>query len=135
MGWLKLFCTPDWITSCRSSCTHSLLGLMSLQNKNSCIYSTQLECLGPTSTAQASGASPLQLFVCFCGHNRGNSVTRQHPSHCVRDAIAQSYRVGGMASPLGIRAHSTRSVASTSVQALDVCLVAGWYSLHIHQVL
>ncbi len=53
----------------------------------------------------------------------------------MRDAISLAYEVGGLPSPLSIREHSTRSVASS--QALfrgvlleDICVASGWSSLH-----
>ncbi len=38
-------------------------------------------------------------------------------SHWVRDAIALAYEARGQASPLGVRAHSTRGVASSMALA------------------
>ncbi len=56
-------------------------------------------------------------------------------SHWVRDAIALAYEARGQASPLGVRAHSTRGVASSMALARgaplqQVCDAAGWSSPH-----
>lgn len=49
-------------------------------------------------------------------------------------AIALACEVRGMASPLGVRAHSTWSVASSKASKraplLDVSAEEGWFSLH-----
>ena len=76
-----------------------------------------------------------QLFVCYGGGNRGAAATRQTMSHWVRDAIALAYEARGQASPIGLRAHSTRGVASSSALARgaplqQVCDAAGWSSPH-----
>ena len=75
------------------------------------------------------------LFVCFGGRNRGNPVSKQRLAHWVVEAITQAYEVRGHASPLGIRAHSTRGIASSSALARgvpieDICAAAGWSSPH-----
>ncbi len=76
-----------------------------------------------------------QLLVCFGAGRRGLATSKHRISHWVRDAISQAYEVHGFPSPLSIRAHSTRSVASS--QALfrgvlleDICVTAGWSSPH-----
>ncbi|XP_051759480.1 uncharacterized protein LOC127517619 isoform X1 [Ctenopharyngodon idella] len=76
-----------------------------------------------------------QLFVCHGGHNRGAAVTKQTMSHWVRDAIALAYEARGHTSATGIRAHSTRGVASSRALAggaplQHVCDAAGWSSPH-----
>ncbi len=55
--------------------------------------------------------------------------------HWVKDAISLDYEVRGLPLPLGIRAHSTRGVASTQalfrgVPLEDICMAAGWSSRH-----
>ncbi len=76
-----------------------------------------------------------QLLVCFGAGRRGLATSKHRISHWVRDAILLAYEVRGLPSPLSIRAHSTRSVASS--QALfrgvlleNICVAAGWSSLH-----
>ena len=76
-----------------------------------------------------------QLFICYGGRNRGAAATTQTMSHWVRDAIALSYEARGLTSPLGIRAHSTRGIASSialarGIPLQQVCDAAGWSSLH-----
>ncbi len=59
-----------------------------------------------------------------------------HPiSHWVRDAISLAYEARNLPSPLSLRAHSTRGVASSQalfrgVPLEDICVVAGWSSPH-----
>ncbi len=76
-----------------------------------------------------------QLFICYGGRNRGAAATKHTVSHWVRNAIALAYEARGRASPLGVRAHSTRGVASSTALARgvplqQVCDAAGWSSLH-----
>ncbi len=56
-------------------------------------------------------------------------------SHWVRDAISLAYEVRNLPSPLSLRAHSTRGVASSQalfrgVPLEDICVAAGWSSPH-----
>lgn len=52
-----------------------------------------------------------QLLECFGGVNRGNLVTKQWMLRWITDATSRLRR--GMASPLGVRAYSTRRVGSS----------------------
>ncbi|KAL0146507.1 hypothetical protein M9458_058138 [Cirrhinus mrigala] len=72
-----------------------------------------------------------QLFVCFGGQQKGNAVSKQRLAHWVVDAISLSYQNQGEPCPLGVHAHSTRSVASSYALAhgaslADICRAAGW---------
>ncbi|KAI2659854.1 Tyrosine recombinase slr0733 [Labeo rohita] len=72
-----------------------------------------------------------QLFVCFGGQQKGNAVSKQRLAHWVVDAISLSYQNQGEPCPLGVCAHSTRSVASSYAMAhgaslADICRAAGW---------
>ncbi len=76
-----------------------------------------------------------QLLVCFGVGRRGLATSKQRISHWVRDAILLAYEARNLPSPLSLRAHSTRGVASS--QALfrgvlleDICVAAGWSSPH-----
>ncbi|KAL0199658.1 hypothetical protein M9458_002845, partial [Cirrhinus mrigala] len=71
-----------------------------------------------------------QLFVCFGGQQKGNAVSKQRLAHWVVDAISLAYESQGEPCPLGVRAHSTRSVASSYALAhgaslADICRAAG----------
>ncbi len=86
-------------------------------------------------TAPNFGKKSPQLLVCFGAGRRGLATSKHRISHWVRDAISLAYEVGGLPSPLSVRKHSTRNVASS--QALfkrvlleDICVAAGWSSLH-----
>ncbi|KAL0152682.1 hypothetical protein M9458_052405 [Cirrhinus mrigala] len=72
-----------------------------------------------------------QLFVCFGGQQKGNAVSKQRLAYWVVDAISLSYQNQGEPCPLGVRAHSTQSVASSYALAhgtslADICRAAGW---------
>ncbi len=76
-----------------------------------------------------------QLLICFGAGRRGLATSKQRISHWVRDAISLAYEAWNLPSPLSLRAHSTRGVASS--QALfrglpleDICVAAGWSSMH-----
>ncbi|KAL0187569.1 hypothetical protein M9458_014668, partial [Cirrhinus mrigala] len=89
-----------------------------------------------------------QLFVCFGGQQKGNAVSKQRLAHWVVDAISLAYESQGEPCPLGVRAHSTRSVASSyalvhGASLADICRAAGWatpntfarfYNLHVEPV-
>ncbi len=76
-----------------------------------------------------------QLLVCFGAGHRGLATSKQRISHWVRDAISLAYETQNLPSPLSLRAHSTRGVASSQalfrgVPLEDICVAAGWYSSH-----
>ncbi len=89
-----------------------------------------------------------QLFVCYGGQQKGKAVSKQRLAHWIVDAIALAYQSQGEPCPMGVRAHSTRSVASSYALAhgaslADICRAAGWatpntfarfYSLRIEPV-
>ncbi len=81
-----------------------------------------------------------QLLVCFGAGRRGLATSKQRISHWVRDAISLVFEPRNLPSPLSLRAHSTRGIASSQalfrgVPLEDICVVAGWSSPHICQVL
>ncbi len=72
-----------------------------------------------------------QLFVCYGGQQKGKAVSKQRLAHWIVDAIALAYQSQGEPCPMGVRAHSTRSVASSYALAhgaslADICRAAGW---------
>ncbi len=76
-----------------------------------------------------------QLLVCFGAGRRGLATSKQRISHWVRDAISLAYEAQSLPSPLSLRAHSTRGVASSQalfrgVPLEDICVAAGWSSPH-----
>ncbi len=89
-----------------------------------------------------------QLFVCYRGQQKGKAVSKQRLAHWIVDAIALAYQSQGEPCPMGVRAHSTRSVASSNALAhgaslADICRAAGWatpntfarfYSLRVEPV-
>ncbi len=76
-----------------------------------------------------------QLLICFGAGRRGLATSKQRISHWVRDAISLAYEAQNLPSPLSLRAHSTRGVASSQalfrgVPLEDICVAAGWSSPH-----
>ncbi len=71
-----------------------------------------------------------QLLICFGAGRRGLATSKQRISHWVRDAILLAYEARELPSPLSLRAHSTRGVASSQalfrgVPLEDICVAAG----------
>ncbi len=71
-----------------------------------------------------------QLFVCHGGQQKGKAVSKQRLAHWIVEAVALAYRLGEPC-PLGVRAHSTRSVASShalthGASLAGICRAAGW---------
>ncbi len=54
-----------------------------------------------------------QLFMCFGGHTKGSPFTKQRLSRWIIDAITLAYSSLGQQCPIGVRAHSTRGIASS----------------------
>ncbi len=89
-----------------------------------------------------------QLFVCHGGQQKGKAVSKQRLAHWIVEAVALAYQSQGKPYPLGVRAHSTWSVASShalehGASLADICRAAGWatpntvarfYSLRIEPV-
>ncbi len=76
-----------------------------------------------------------QLLICFGAGRRGLATSKQRISHRVRDAISLAYEARNLPSPLSLRAHSTRGMASSQalfrgVPLEDICVAAGWSSPH-----
>ncbi len=76
-----------------------------------------------------------QLLICFGAGRSGLATSKQRISHWVRDAISLAYEARNLPSPLSLRAHSTRGVASSQalfrgVPLEDICVAAGWSSPH-----
>ncbi len=72
-----------------------------------------------------------QLFVCHGGQQKWKAVSKQRWAHWRVEAVALAYQSQGEPCPLGVRAHSTRSVASSYALAhgasfADICRAAGW---------
>ncbi|KAL0203697.1 hypothetical protein M9458_001715, partial [Cirrhinus mrigala] len=86
--------------------------------------------------------------LCFGGQQKGNAVSKQKLAHWVVDVITLANQCQGDPCPLGVQAHSTRSVASSWALAhgaslADVCRAVSWatsntfarfYNLHVEPV-
>ncbi len=71
-----------------------------------------------------------QLFFCFGGQQKGKAVSKQRLAHWIVEAIVLAYQARCLPCPLGVRAHSTRGVASSWALArcasiADICKAAG----------
>ncbi len=87
------------------------------------------------STAHIHGPHSEQLFVCHEGQQKGKVVSKQRLAHWIVDAIALAYQSQGEPCPLGVRVHSTRSVAYSYALAHgaslpDICRAAVWATLN-----
>lgn len=76
-----------------------------------------------------------QLLVCFGSPKRGLPATKQTISNWIVQAITEAYKVRGVPSPLALRAHSTRGMASSrallsGVPLQEICEAAGWATPH-----
>lgn len=76
-----------------------------------------------------------QLFVCFANPARGKALSKQRLSHWIVEAISLAYGSRGLPLPHGVRAHSTRGMATSwalfkGVPISDVCAAASWSSPH-----
>lgn len=76
-----------------------------------------------------------QLFVSWAPPHLGSPILKQRLSHWVVDAITMAYKAKGVQPPRGIRAHSTRGLATSwalfrGVSLQDICSAASWASPH-----
>ncbi len=60
-----------------------------------------------------------QLFVCFGPPKKGSPATKQTLSRWVVEAISLAYESSGLLSPMGVRAHSTRSMVASKAFILN----------------
>lgn len=71
----------------------------------------------------------------FGGRNGGSAASKQTISHWVLYVITLAYKAQGVASPLGVKAHTTQIIPackalSRIVYLRNVCAAAGWSPLH-----
>lgn len=74
-----------------------------------------------------------QLFVSWAKPHRGRPVSKQRLSHWIVEAISTAYSSAGLQVPVGLRAHSTRGLATSwayfrGVSIQDICAAASWSS-------
>ncbi len=72
-----------------------------------------------------------QLFVSFDNCAKGHPVTKQRLSKWILDAVMLAYSSLGLQCPIGVRAHSTRGIASSwawssGVSITEICAATGW---------
>ncbi len=72
-----------------------------------------------------------QLFACFGGQQKGKAVSKQRLAHWIVEAIVFAYQARHLLCPLGVKAHSTRGIASSLALArgasiANICRAAGW---------
>ena len=76
-----------------------------------------------------------RLFVSWSKPHVGKPVSKQRLSHWIVGAIALAYTSKGLQTPTGLRAHSTRGLATSwalfkGVSIQEVCAAACWASPH-----
>lgn len=76
-----------------------------------------------------------QLFVSWASPHKGRPLSRQRLAHWIVEAIALAYSCKGSQAPPGLRAHSTRGVATSwalfrGVSVQDICAAASWATPH-----
>ena len=74
-----------------------------------------------------------QFFVCYGSEKRGQCVSKQRLAHWITDVIQEAYTMAGKQLPSGVKAHSTRAVATSwaalrGVPLEDICAAANWSS-------
>ncbi len=72
-----------------------------------------------------------QLFVSFGNRTKGHPVTKQRLSKWIVDAVMLAYSSLDLQCPIGVRAHSTRGIASSwawssGVSITEICTAADW---------
>ena len=76
-----------------------------------------------------------QLFVSWATAHKGKPLSRQRLSHWIVEAIELAYRCRGLQPPPGLKAHSTRGMATSwalfkGVRVEDICAAASWATPH-----
>lgn len=74
-----------------------------------------------------------QLFVCFDSGRLGEPLSKSRLAHWVVDTIREAYTLSGTPAPSRVRAHSTRSVATSwalwrGASLSTICAAATWSS-------
>ncbi len=72
-----------------------------------------------------------QLLVCHGPPKKGLPASKRTLSWWIVDAVTVAYESSDLPSPLGVKAHSTRSVAASKaflagVPMQDICDAVGW---------
>lgn len=76
-----------------------------------------------------------QLFVSWADSYRGRPISHQRLSHWVVEAIVLCYNNSNLEPPKGLRAHSTRGMATSwalfrGISIQEICAAASWSSPH-----
>ncbi|XP_056112700.1 uncharacterized protein LOC130089419 [Rhinichthys klamathensis goyatoka] len=101
----------------------------------------RLHCLCPVRTLYSyvqrthSLRKSNQLFVSWADSYKGKPISRQRLSHWVVEAIGLCYRSMNIEPPVGLRAHSTRGMATSwalfkGISIQEICAAASWSSPH-----
>ncbi len=109
------------------------------------VAETSSVCLPPDRSAPGSSVRALdtyvhradlwrksdQLFVCYGPHKKGITANKQTLRRWIVDAITTAYESSDLPSPLGVRAHSIRSMVaskalSSGTSLQDICDAVGW---------
>nr|XP_055071026.1 uncharacterized protein LOC129451681 [Misgurnus anguillicaudatus] len=76
-----------------------------------------------------------QLFVSWAESYRGRPISRQRLSHWIVEGIVLCYNNSNIEPPKGLRAHSTRGMATSwalfkGISIQEICAAASWSSPH-----
>ncbi|XP_053351317.1 uncharacterized protein LOC128520900 [Clarias gariepinus] len=76
-----------------------------------------------------------QLFICFASPVKGKALSKQRLAHWIVEAITLAYSSKSVLLPLGVKAHSTRAMATSwalfkGMSVGDICAAASWSSPH-----
>ncbi len=140
-GLVKAFLRPRpvYVPKVLSSSFHSQVVVLQAFSPSSSSEGDDIHLLCPVRALKmymdrsSQWSKSIQLLVCFGSVRKGLATSKHTISHWVRDAISLAYEVCNLPSPLDIRAHSTREVASSQalfrrVPLEDICMVASWSS-------
>ncbi len=97
----------------------------------SLIVCVQCEHWMHTSTELPCGEGRTNCWFALVPLKEGRPASKQTLSWWIVDAIHIAYESSGLPSPMGVKAHSTRSVAASKaflagVPIQDICNAAGW---------
>ena len=75
------------------------------------------------------------LFVSWATPHKGKPLSRQRLSLWILEAVSLAYGCKGLQPPQGLRAHSTRGMATSwalfrGVSVQDICAAASWATPH-----
>ncbi len=115
----------------RSPIWGSCFSLGSARQSGPDIHSTGVRALDAYVHRAALWRRADQLLVCYSPPKKGLPASNRTLSQWIVDAITVAYESSDLPSPLGVKAHTTRSMAASKVflagvPMQDICDTAGW---------